>query len=104
MESGFPVGISNREFRDLPREDRRDIRDDRSGHRSDMRDAHWESITGSGIQFANNGGEYLYITYLLNNGDRVYRRYALPSAFFSYWVLGIEPVDEWDWSEMVPAS
>ena len=96
--------ISRREFRDLSRDERSDIRDDRSDHNSDMRDAHWESITGGGIQFANNGGEHLYITYLLNNGDRVYRRYALPGAFFSYWVLGIEPVDEWDWSEMVPAN
>ena len=94
--------ISRRAFRDLSRDERSDIRDDRRDHRSDMRDAHWESITGGGIQFSNNNGEHLYITYLLNNGDRVYRRYALPSAFFAQWVLGLDPVDDWAMPEALP--
>ena len=87
--------VTRSQFRDLSRDERSDIRDNRRDHRRDMRDAHWEAITGGGIQFANNGGEHLYITYLLSNGNHIYRRYALPQAFYSYRVLGIEPADVW---------
>ena len=59
-------------------------RTEQSDHRSDMRDAFWQSISGSGRRFSDNGGLYLYISYQLDNGDVLFRRYALPGTFLAF--------------------
>ena len=73
--------ITGDDWDDLRSSERRDIRSDERDHRSDMRDAFWDSATGGGRRFREEGGQHLYIVYLLNNGDRIYRRYALPGWF-----------------------
>jgi len=66
---------------DLTSSQRSDIRSDERDHRSDMRDAFWDSATGGGRRFREQGGQHIYIVYLLNDGERVYRRYALSGEF-----------------------
>jgi len=73
--------LTRQQRRDMSGSDRRDHNSDRSDARSDMRDTHWQAVTGGGRQFIEDGGQHIYITYLLNNGDRVYRRYALSNEF-----------------------
>ncbi|MCL2568072.1 MAG: hypothetical protein FWE12_01365 [Oscillospiraceae bacterium] len=57
------------------------ITDTEDSRRADMRTAFWQSISGGGRQFADLGGEYFFLTYRLQNGDHIYRRYALPGDF-----------------------
>ena len=73
--------LTNRQVRDMTGDERRDLRANRRDHRRDIRNAHWQSLSGGGRQFAEQGGQILYITYRLNNGDLVFIRYALPAAF-----------------------
>jgi len=73
--------LTRQQRRDMSGSDRRDHNSDRRDARSDMRDTHWQSVTGGGRQFIEDGGRHMYITYLLNNGDHVYRRYALSNEF-----------------------
>ncbi|MCL2531356.1 MAG: hypothetical protein FWE40_04265 [Oscillospiraceae bacterium] len=67
--------------RDMSGSERRDHNSDRRDVRSDMRDTHWQAITGGGRQFEEDGGQWLTITYVMQNGDRMYRRYALSVDF-----------------------
>ena len=73
--------ITGDDWDDLTRSERSDLRGDERDHRSDMRDAFWDSVTGGGRRFREDGGQHIYIVYLLNDGERVYRRYALSGAF-----------------------
>lgn len=94
----FRSNLTRDERRDMRSQDIRDTNREQRDNRRDLRDTFWESITGGGRQFRDNGGEYVYITYLLNNGDRVYRRYALSEDFIQREILGIEGdsiPDEW---------
>jgi hypothetical protein len=73
--------LTSSQISDMSRSDRRSLRDDRRDHRRDMRTAHWQSISGGGQQFTEQGGLHVYIAYRMNNGDIEYRRYALPGSF-----------------------
>jgi hypothetical protein len=75
--------LTQEEIQAMDRAQRRDVRDEQSAHRGDMRDAFWQSISGGGRRFAEGGGAYLYITYALYDGELLYRRYALPGAFLA---------------------
>ncbi|MCL2222597.1 MAG: hypothetical protein FWC13_00005 [Oscillospiraceae bacterium] len=77
----FRTDLTRSQRDDMRSSDIRDHNRDRRDVRNDMRDAFWESITGGGEQFTANGGRHLYLTYLLTDGSRVYRRYALSGAF-----------------------
>ncbi|MBO1299294.1 MULTISPECIES: hypothetical protein [unclassified Enterococcus] len=75
--------VTGRDWRDLSRNERRDIRSDEREHRKNMQEAFWQSITGNGERFIENGGEHIYITYLLSDNERIHRRYALTGTFVS---------------------
>ncbi|MCL2223185.1 MAG: hypothetical protein FWC20_12540 [Oscillospiraceae bacterium] len=77
----FRSDLTRDERRDMSSAERRDHRLMRRDNRRELRDAFWEANTGDGRRFEDNGGQMLYITYLLDNGNTVYRRYALPAAF-----------------------
>jgi len=77
----FRSNLTSDERKDLSSGERRDARTEQRDNRRNLREAFWQSITGGGNQFRDNGGQHLYITYRLNNGDRIYRRYALSGVF-----------------------
>jgi len=69
------------------------------GRRSELRTAFWQATTGGGTQFANDGGVTVYITYALSNGNRVFRRYALPASAVEFFDLhSLNDID--DYSEL----
>ena len=72
--------LTARQIRDMRRDDRRNIRTEQRDHRRDVRNANWQALSGGGRLFAEDGGRHLYITYLLTNGETIYRRYALSGA------------------------
>ena len=56
----------------------------------DMRgDTFWESISGGGRQFIDDGGQYLYLAYQLRDGGVMFRRYALSGDFIERWGTGL---------------
>jgi ABC-2 type transport system permease protein len=85
----FRSNLTRDERKDMRRQDIRDFNDEQKDNRKDLNNAFWQSITGGGSQFRENGGEYIYITYLLNNGDRVERRYALSGNYIKRHELDI---------------
>jgi hypothetical protein len=89
--------LTRRQIRDMTPRERREIREEQRDHRKDVRDAFWQSVTGGGIQFDDDGGEWIYITYRLHNGDRILRRYALSGALMERLGL-VELPDEYSYS------
>jgi hypothetical protein len=81
--------LSRDEYRDLSSSDRRDVREERRDHNRNMREVFWESISGGGGTFRDGGGKYLFITYELTNGDRIYRRYVMSGSFLEAVAVGL---------------
>jgi hypothetical protein len=77
----FRSNLTKDQRKDMSKDERSDARKEQRENRRDMRNTFWQSITEGGKQFRENDGRYLYITYRLNNGDRIYRRYALSGEF-----------------------
>jgi len=50
----------------------------RMRHVQQMQAVRWQSVVGEGRLFTEQGGEYLFLTYQLINGDIIFRRYAIP--------------------------
>jgi hypothetical protein len=69
--------LTRQEIRAMDSGDRREVRDAQRNHRRSMQDAHWQSLSGGGRLFYEAGGAHLYIVYRLNNGNLVFRHYAL---------------------------
>jgi len=49
----------------------------------------WQSIAGDGRQFADAGGQYLYLAYQLRDGGIMFRRYALSREFIERFGTGL---------------
>jgi len=73
--------LTRQQRRDMSGSDVRDHNSERRDARSDMRDDHWQAITGGGRQFEEDGGQWLHITYRMQNGDLMHRRYAVTPEF-----------------------
>jgi hypothetical protein len=75
--------LTRQEIRDMDPDSRREVRDAQRNHRRNMQNAHWQSLSGGGRLFYEEGGTHLYIAYRLNNGNLVFRHYALSAAILA---------------------
>jgi hypothetical protein len=75
--------LTRQQIREMDPDSRRVVRDDQRNHRHGMRDAHWQSLSGGGRLFYEEGGAHLYLAYRLNNGNLVFRHYALSAAILA---------------------
>ena len=75
--------LTRQEIRDMDSDSRRDVREQQRNHRRNIHDAHWQSLSGEGRLFYEEGGVHLYFVYRLNNGTLIFRRYALSAELLS---------------------